>query len=314
MKATPDQLRALARLLADRAPAYGDRAQVARGVGLGAVPLTGDPVRVWEDLVSAASAAGDLPLLLRLAARARPADLALRDLAAAATDGVLAVPVVEPLWRHWPAVSIAAALVLVLGVVALGADAIRAPAGAAPEPGFDPLTGVVGLDGEPAALGATSPGPDALSGAETAVGTAAEPVDPAVAPPVTAAVDPGAMPAASLSNLAAPGADTAPAEPARPEPVLAPTSSRSRCVGRRGETVGYAYAGERSPGRRGDVWLVRQGVYVRADHPRRDNGWSARARVVCTLPVGSRVALERPPIAVDGGSYWVPVVAGSISP
>ncbi len=83
-----------------------------------------------------------------------------------------------------------------------------------------------------------------------------------------------------------------------------------RCGGEQGRVVGYWYAGERAP--EGTLVVMDRMVNVRAAYPSRANGWNTREPVRCVLRPGDRLLLSLPPVAVDGGGYWVPLVAGAV--
>jgi hypothetical protein len=105
---------------------------------------------------------------------------------------------------------------------------------------------------------------------------------------------------------------------AAPPPVAAPTTTvadrTGRCAGQPGQVVGYWYAGSTAPGQAGQTITMRQGANVRADYPDVHNGYNARAPMTCALKAGDRLTLSRDPIAVPGGAFWVPVVAGDLLP
>lgn len=96
--------------------------------------------------------------------------------------------------------------------------------------------------------------------------------------------------------------------PVSPERAIA-RPVEGRCAGMAGEVVGYWYAGEQAPGA---MATLERMVNVRADYPSRDNGWDARAHIRCVLHPGDRVRVSEAPVRVDGGRYWVPLVAGDL--
>jgi len=287
MSLTTDDLRVLGEHLARLLPSYGDRARIARDAGVADTPLSGASHDAWTAVLTVAHERGELGLVLRLASRHRPESEDLAAWATAATAGHLVVPPIVTGGDRIRDIAVSALLVALLGAGAIVGDLARGDA--------DPPTV------EHHALEV--------------------PVDVPVEPP-----DRDAAPATPPEGLAAepegaPEADPVrePAESAQPTPDVVPAgvapSDRSPpCPGEPGQVVGYAHAGRASPGQRGDIWLLRQSAYVRADYPRAENRWSARAKAVCALPVGTRVELRRAPIAVDGGAWWVPIVVGATTP
>lgn len=292
----------LVRLLAARLPAWGARADVARAAGLGDVQLTGSAGPVWGALVDEAIARDSLGALLTAAARLRAEDPELGAIARSAADGALVVPHVDDNRAWIRGALIASAVVIALGIGALGYDLLvgteSANVDAVLTPTVPVLPGGEGSDADPAAASGTS--------------TAAEP-DPApsVAPEPSAAVAPEPpTPPPDSGSAAADAARDTPPDVAPTE--ASPSSTAGPCSSPAGQVVGYAYAGESSPGSAGQVWTVPRGINVRADHPRRENGWNARTRVVCVLPRGARVRLTEAPVAVAGGAWWVPIQGGSV--
>ncbi len=51
---------------------------------------------------------------------------------------------------------------------------------------------------------------------------------------------------------------------------------------------------------------------VPAPYPRRENGFSWEAEVVCTLPRDAVVTLDRDPLLVEKVGWWIAVVPGSV--
>ena len=95
--------------------------------------------------------------------------------------------------------------------------------------------------------------------------------------------------------------------------VDAPSEAvEGRCGGTRGELVGYWYAGFPFDAVQGDTYTVKHGANVREDHPTADNGWSAKAPILCSLQSGDTVRLSADPILIEGGKYWVPLHAGDL--
>ena len=299
MALTDEDLRALGHHLARHLPSYGDRARIARDAGLDDSRLSGSPATAWAALLVSAHERGELALVLRLASRHRPEQPDLAEWARAATEGHLVVPPAGPRAERFRDIAVAGGLVVLLGLGAAVGDLARGDASApiAAPSSARPAPSASAMPETSPDLGVDAPAPPRDEAAERP-GAASEP-EPEPEP------EPRAQPPAT--DAAASPPDTAETAPASPTPV-------GRCPGEPGQVVGYAYAGRSSPGRRGEIWLLRQNLYVRADYPRAENGWSARARAICDLPAGTRVELRRAPIAVDGGAWWVPIVAGTTTP
>lgn len=178
-----------------------------------------------------------------------------------------------------------------------------------PSPSFSGALSVAVAGAVVLALGVLAVSLDAFSIADPS-----DPEAPALGgPPPAPAPDPGPVPQLEPSLADEEAVAPSSVQPSQPG-ALVESDPRGPCRGERGVVLGYAYAGDRRPGRRGEVWLVRQSVYVRADYPRADNDWDARAPIRCVLPTGARVELRKEPIAIDGGAYWVPVLGQTVSP
>lgn len=146
------------------------------------------------------------------------------------------------------------------------------------------------------------------------------PTTPAGAPPVAAAPPPvAAAPTAPAPPASppvppspAPAPTTAPA--ATPAAAAAPTGGTSPpgCEGAAGTVAGWWYAGTSAPGVQGATITMDRSARVRADYPRRDNGWLATARERCVLPAGARVTLSHAPVHVEGDRWWVPFASGDL--
>ncbi|TVQ93150.1 MAG: hypothetical protein EA397_05085 [Deltaproteobacteria bacterium] len=291
-------------------------------MGLGDVQLTGPAEAVWTDLLSEALRRERLIPLLRAAAEASPGDDTLRRIAEAAAAGQLRIPPVERAsdWLKWAV--LAGGIVVLLGVIAVFADSVRAgrdapePAmagssestsGPIPSPTADRAASERHLEPEPQAGDSSSaPGNEPEASAPLDA-----PPEVALAPPA----DPQETDPEATQEVPEPAESEIDIDPplTSSEPVSLP-SGRGPCHAERGVLLGYAYAGSKKPGGRGDIWLVRQSVNVRSDYPRPENSWSARAAVRCVLPTGSRVDLIKEPLAVEGGAYWVPIYGGAVSP
>lgn len=74
--------------------------------------------------------------------------------------------------------------------------------------------------------------------------------------------------------------------------------------------VGWWYAGEKSPGKAGDIITLASSVNVRTDYPRKENRYSMRGKVLCSPQAGTRQRLSANPVDVGGGNWWVPVWGG----
>ena len=76
--------------------------------------------------------------------------------------------------------------------------------------------------------------------------------------------------------------------------------------------IGYWYAGEDSPGLKGEVVTVELGVNVRQDYPGLHNDFDKRTKVRCILKRGDKVKLTAAPILVPGDRFWVPLFHGDL--
>ena len=76
--------------------------------------------------------------------------------------------------------------------------------------------------------------------------------------------------------------------------------------------IGYWYAGEDSPGLKGEVVTVDLGVNVRQDYPGLHNDFDKRTKVRCILKRGDKVKLTAAPILVPGDRFWVPLFHGDL--
>ncbi|MFK7930144.1 MAG: effector-associated domain EAD1-containing protein [Myxococcota bacterium] len=284
--------------LADRLPSYQDRSAAARGAGLGDTQLTGEAILVWALLVREAEERRRLTPLLSEAARVRPGDPVLTQLATSAADGALVVPKRDRPGEWVRGALIAGAVVAALGAIALFAD----------------LSGLTQSFAPPAPAASTAPPIAAALGTPLATPPAA----PVQGSPVADAAQPSASntPLATAGDGTSAGGETAPPPleaPADPPPTTAAPSNEATggglCPGSPTQIIGYAYAGETAPAVA--TWRLPAGRNVRADYPRRENSWNSRSPVVCVLPRGSTLRIERPPIRVDGDAYWIPVVGGA---
>jgi hypothetical protein len=107
---------------------------------------------------------------------------------------------------------------------------------------------------------------------------------------------------------------TEPTEPTEALTTLAPAPDPAPLGGCRAESgvlIGYWYSA-RDPGPVGTILEIPQGANVRADFPRRENGWNARAPLVCGLLAGMRVRISEPPMKMPRGDHWVPLRGGDL--
>jgi len=124
----------------------------------------------------------------------------------------------------------------------------------------------------------------------------------------------------------APALDIAPepaasAAPPATVPAVAGTdrvvgAGLAACGGTKGQVVGYIYYNQRAPVAPDEAWTTFRDLAIRDDYPRRENGWKYdRAAVVCTIYAGTVVRLDpkHPAMEVEGGAWWVPVVAGRMT-
>lgn len=265
--------------LAQRLPGFGERSAAARDAGLGDTQLTGEPAQAWAMLVEAAVQRHRLPRLLSAAARQRPGDALLMGLATSAADGALVVPRRDDPKAWVRGAAIAGAVVLLLGIVALVAD----------------LSGLASM-GRP-----VDPGPAEVGASLTPPNNPTPPGSEEHADPAPADRAPATVPAAAPA-----------VEPPTPPADGAGGVEGELCPGKPTEIVGYVYSGKTAPP--GLTWRLSATRNVRVDYPRRENRWNSGTRVVCVLPRGATLRVERPPVLVEGGAYWVPVVGGAATP
>jgi len=303
--------------LAQRFPSWGARAELARIAGLGDAQLTGGAVAAWTSLVTEAEKRQRLPALLAAASRAQPGDPVLAGLLATAEAGRLRVPPADDPGAWLKGALIAGVVVVGIGVLALVGDMTGLSSGSAsaglaapeaattlPEPSSTSHTPAGSaepeIDGEPEPETDGEPEPEPEPEPETDGETEIE-------------TEPETDGETEIETDGETEIETEPETDGEPEPASASASSSSPCPGPAGTVIGYAYAGRTSPGALGDTWRVSRGLNVRVDYPRRENNWSSKARVVCVLPPGTRVRLDREPIAVEGGVTWVPVLPDAVT-
>lgn len=245
---------------------------------LDAPPPGIDPVVAWTEELIAARDKGTLDAVVRRVHRALPDDAAVAEACRLLTR------------RQGTGESLVLGVVLAGGAVAL----MLSIAG-----GVTAVAGLTALEAATTqsvlAAASTAPLPYHLPdelGAEAPASTAPAKSTPTYDPP---------FPTLSAGTVSAPRAHEASGESRGPR----------GCRASDGSVVGYWYAGRARPGALGDTVRVPHSVHVRAQVPSRDNGWSARATVRCTLGRGDRVLLRREPIDVGGGHWWVPLVAGA---
>lgn len=294
MKLNSPQRERLARGLAKQLPSWGERQEVASRLGLADEQLSGAAVQCWRLLIQECEERGMLERFLRIVG-GMTRDPSLRLAAWAASRGrVVLLP------RY--ALHVAGVVAIALGVALVGVVWIGPGKDAAPDPGGEVQPDeapAASLPAEPSSVVAATPEP-----------TKAQPAEPA---------EPAGVPGTEEASPQAPSTAAPPQDPPQ-------ASDRAGTAGGPGGgaaggasgpcpgtgRIGYAYAGESEPRVRGGVWTVASGVYVRTDRPRRENGWSSKKRVVCTLSTGDRVALAEPPEFVEGGAWWVPIHGGSV--
>lgn len=92
-----------------------------------------------------------------------------------------------------------------------------------------------------------------------------------------------------------------------------PAWRNGRCTyDKASDFIGYWYAGETSPGLKGEVVTVQLGVNVRQDYPGLHNDFNKRSKVRCILKRGDKVKLTAAPILVPGDRFWVPLFHGDL--
>jgi hypothetical protein len=228
----------------------------------------------WISVVSAAQESGALSRLVQAASRRRPEDENLQ--AMAETLGVSPVP---------RSAFVAAGVVLL--VLAGSAAAWYGSAD-------DKINGLVEAD-----IPVEPKAPPVLTG------------KPPVLPRPLLNTAPLVPPFAK--KIAPKEALETPEETPTPETVdVGSEAVDGRCGGTRGELVGYWYAGFPFESAKGDSYTVKHGANVRKDHPTAENGWSAKAPIICSLQSGDTVRLSADPILIEGGKYWVPLHAGDL--
>ncbi len=341
----------LARFFSRRFPGYEQRSYIAGQAGLASgAQLAGDPRDVWKDIIRTALEAENLPELARIAAQQRPADENLRHLVKALESGRLGLSGrLRLLLGLSLLVSLVVLLFFVLGRrshVSTGTPAPAAdspPAVARANPGASvefPATAPSGEEAPaaPEPLPAEQPSGPAPATAPSEEAPAALEPPPAGQPPGSTGSmlakaesphedpSPSAMsseppashdPAVAASNTVGQGTEAS--EPALPPAQAMPRPDATggelvegRCGGRRGQLIGYWYAGSTAPWGPGDTYTVWGGANVRKMFPARENHWNTRSELICTLKNGDKVLVRDAPIAVDGGAYWVPLYAGDL--
>ncbi|MFT5583682.1 MAG: hypothetical protein ACI9VR_001262 [Cognaticolwellia sp.] len=278
MQLQPEDLEELADFFAKRFPSPADREALVRSTGLDTV-LPSEPLPAWLVLLATAQQSDRMGVLIQAAAGLRPEDDSLSDVAEA-FSAQKKLPIGKAL--------ISLVVLFALGLGAWGWFATsekhinqRVPA--------TPST--VDLKPEKPLL------PRPLSNPAVIPELPAQPIpDPAVAlvGPVEL-VDPPAI---------VPIDDTPPETDGE--------WIEGRCGGPAGRLVGYWYAGAPFEPGQGERYALKNSKNVRADYPRRENGWDAREPVTCVLKQGDSVDLTHAPILVDGGKYWVPLYSGDL--
>lgn len=285
MQLQPEDLEELADFFAKRFPNASDREALVRSTGLDTV-LPSEPLPAWLVLLATAQQKDRMGVLIQAAAGLRPDDDSLSDVAEAFSEQKK-LPIGKAL--------ISLAVLFALGLGAWGWFATserhineRVPA--------TPST--VDLKPDKPLLPRSK-------------GTPALPED-------IPGANPGTNPEAAPS--ATPEAN--PVEVPQTPPEVFPVDDKppatdgewieGRCGGPAHRLVGYWYAGAPFEPAQGDTYELKNSKNVRADYPRRENGWDAREPVTCVLKQGDTVTLSHAPVLVDGGKYWVPLYSGDL--
>ncbi|MCP4809834.1 MAG: hypothetical protein GY913_25450 [Proteobacteria bacterium] len=273
MDLSPEELAELGRFFLKRFPDPEERALLVAEAGV-------SDADTWEAVVFAAAEVGKLGDLATAAVDRRPKDTNLEDLVRTlGADSVL-----SPKTMLIAAVALSLIVLGAAGWYGVADDRIDAK----PD--------------DPRALKLAEPVTAALPIEPAPVEPA--PVEPVVEPPVERAVDPAVEPESVPEPM--------PSPPTEEEPIVPGDPSAGRCGGPADALVGYWYAGHPFEPTSGDEYTLKFGKFVRAEYPHRDNGWRADAEVRCTLRAGDTIKLSANPILVDGGKYWVPLVAGDL--
>lgn len=286
MQLQAQDLEELAEFFSRRFPAPEDRQALVRSTGLDTV-LPSEALPAWLVLLAAAQQHDRLGVLVQAAAALRPEDDSLADVAETFTEESK-LPLGKAL------IALGVFIALGAGAAAWFATSERHINERVPEP--EPVIAVA-----PAVVApVTSPRQDVTeTPAQADVGEVGEQVASASEPP-------GPPPEPSVN----------PTPPAQGVDNEAPSSEgdwvEGRCGGPEGRLVGYWYAGFPFEGQQGGDYVLQHSKNVRADYPRKGNGWNAREPVTCVLKQGDRVTLSGEPILVDGGKYWVPLYSGDL--
>lgn len=268
----PEELAGLAAVLSRRFATDTERSGLLEAAGLGG---PGD----WPALVLRAQQEGQLSRLVDAAARARPDDENLRALAQ--TLGPTPVP--------------RSAFVAAGGVLILLGVAAAAWYGSAD----DKINRIVEQKSPPPAapLQTVAKGPSLRN--------------PAANPPHMRPATPTDTPAPS-EPVEVPEPQPAESQPPEPAELVEASRVEGRCGGPRGTLLGYWYAGFPFEASQGQDYTIKNGAFVREDLPRKENHWSSKAPVVCSLEAGDVVHLSESPVLIEGGKYWVPLLAGDL--
>ena len=275
MQLQPEDLEELADFFAKRFPNSADREALVRSTGLDTV-LPSEPLPAWLVLLATAQQSDRMGVLIQAAAGLRPDDDSLSDVAEAFSEQKK-LPIGKAL------ISLVVLFALGLGAwgwFATSEQHINKPVPSTPN--------TVELKRE-----TTPPAP--------------APGDLRVTPAIPALAAPA--PQAAVVELTEPPA-VVPIDDTPPE-----TDGdwiEGRCGGPAGRLVGYWYAGAPFEPGQGAVYALKNSKNVRADYPRRENGWDAREPITCVLKRGDSVELTHAPILVDGGKYWVPLYSGDL--
>jgi len=283
MQLDPRELELLARFFAKRFPTPGARFPMLEAAGL----LESDaerPTDAWLDILKRAQAQGALEGLGCAVRSDDPDDTNLRE--------VRRLLVGEPKLRWSVAAAglgAAAGLLLVFGggVTWAAWSYLATPA---------------------------SPAPTRVATAATKAATTQPPAAPVAPAPAAAPAVPAVLADAEPREASPPpeppaasAPESASEVPAIPVTDLPPRRhlTADHCFRMGPEVHGFWYAGDHAPGRVGDVIVVPNDVYVRAEAPSAKNDYDTRTPVQCVLYEGDRIKLSEPPVLVPVDAWWV---------
>ena len=274
MQLQPEDLEELADFFAKRFPNASDREALVRSTGLDTV-LPSEPLPAWLVLLATAQQKDRMGVLIQAAAGLRPEDDSLSDVAEAFSEQKK-LPIGKAL--------ISLAVLFALGLGAWGWFATSARHINERVPG---TPNTVDLKPDKPLLPRPAGTPSLVPQAP-----------PQPIPEAPTVIEPQAPPEVFPIDDTPPETDGAWIE--------------GRCGGPADRLVGYWYAGEPFEPGQGEQYQLKNAKNVRADYPRRENGWNAREPVTCVLKQGDTVTLSWAPVLVDGGKYWVPLHSGDL--